>query len=66
MNRLLQLLGELFCQHRRLSWPVCGHYQCFECGRVFKVSWSAGPDVSDRAQAVSEAQAQLLRAVDVP
>jgi hypothetical protein len=64
MSKLLRLLGELLCQHRQLSWPVCGHYECFECGRVFNVSWSARKDVPNHARAgVIDAPTQLVRTV---
>jgi hypothetical protein len=49
MSRLLHVLGSLWCRlmHRQISWPLCGHYVCFQCGRSFDVTWHGRTSVSD-------------------
>jgi hypothetical protein len=39
----LGFLGGVWCRltHRRIMWPVRGHYVCSHCGRQFKVNWEA-------------------------
>lgn len=41
IRALLGRLGSLWCVlfHVRITRPVCGHYTCLECLRVYRVTW---------------------------
>jgi hypothetical protein len=35
-------LSELWCNlmHESPMWPIHGHYQCRDCGRIYRVPWT--------------------------
>lgn len=41
IRSMIARLGALWCMlmHTRISWPVSGHYTCWQCLRVYSVCW---------------------------
>lgn len=41
MRAILARLAWLWCRifHERISWPINGHYTCWECLRRHRVTW---------------------------
>jgi hypothetical protein len=33
--------GEFWCKmfHKNVSMPICGHYRCLRCNRIYPVPW---------------------------
>ncbi|PWT97860.1 MAG: hypothetical protein C5B51_30600 [Terriglobia bacterium] len=38
---MFKQIAEYWCRamHSRTMWPINGHYECQQCGRVFPVEW---------------------------
>ena len=38
---MIEYLRSLYCRHfhRRIGWPINGHYECHACLRTFPVYW---------------------------
>jgi hypothetical protein len=41
LKRIVAAGGEFWCvmAHKQISTPVCGHYRCLRCNRVYPVLW---------------------------
>jgi hypothetical protein len=39
--RLVSAWGEFWCKrlHKNVSMPICGHYRCLRCNRIYPVPW---------------------------
>jgi hypothetical protein len=44
---LVSACGEFWCKllHKKVSMPICGHYRCMRCNRIYPVPWE-GPQQS--------------------
>jgi hypothetical protein len=41
LKRLVSASGKFWCKmlHKNISVPICGHYRCLRCNRVYPVPW---------------------------
>jgi hypothetical protein len=41
LKRIVAAGGEFWCvmAHKQISTPVCGHYRCLRCNRIYPVLW---------------------------
>lgn len=46
LKRIVAAGGEFWCvmAHKQISTPICGHYRCLRCNRVYPVLWEQ-PDL---------------------
>jgi hypothetical protein len=40
--------------HKRTSWPIHEHYECFQCGTVFPVQWDESQERSTREEDIAD------------
>lgn len=41
LRRIISATGRFWCVmvHKQISTPICGHYRCLRCNRVYPVLW---------------------------
>ncbi len=62
LKRLISAGGELWCGmvHKQISTPICGHYHCLRCNRVYPVLWEQSDPLARRRTPLIRASSKAV------